>query len=368
MKICAIVGNRPQFIKLAPVSEALKEAGIEEVLVHTGQHYDANLSDVFFKDLQLPTPHYSLGVKSSLHGDMTGMILKGIEEILIKETPDCVLVYGDTNSTLAGALAAVKLKIPIAHVEAGVRIGNVHAPEEANRVMVSHIAQLHFCCTLRGVQSLAQENITKGVFLTGDTMLDAFLQFSELAQEKSSFLADHALLNKAIVLATFHRPENVDSEEGIKAILGIFDKVDPNITIIFPLHPRTKASFHKHNLLETLYSKKNVCVVPPISYLDVLAILQNVQYVLTDSGGLQREAFFAGKFNVFFFNEPCWQEIEESGWQKRYDCLNQKTIQALDLEGIPNKHEKSSLEARKAFGDGHAAKKIAAILKSPFAS
>lgn len=368
MKICAIVGNRPQFIKLAPVSEALKEAGIEEILVHTGQHYDANLSDVFFKDLQLPTPHYSLGIKSSLHGEMTGMMLKGIEDILIKETPDCVLVYGDTNSTLAGALAAVKLKIPIAHIEAGVRIGNIHTPEEANRIMVSPIAQFHFCCTLRSVQSLAQENITKGVFLVGDTMLDAFLQFSELAQRKSSFLTDHALLAKELVLATFHRPENVDSEEGLKAILGIFDKVAPNTTIIFPLHPRTKASLTKHKLFETLSSKKNVCVVPPISYLDILAILQNVPYVLTDSGGLQREAFFAGKFNYFFFNEPCWQEIEESGWQKRYDCLNKTTVATLDLNHLPKQPERSPLEARKAFGDGHAAKEIARILKSQFAS
>jgi UDP-N-acetylglucosamine 2-epimerase len=226
-------------------------------------------------------------------------MLSGIESILLKEKPDLVLIYGDTNSTLAGALASVKLRIPIAHIEAGVRIYDIFSPEEANRVIVSHIAQIHFCCTQNNVKNLKKEGIKKNVYWTGDVMFDAFKQFLKTAELRSTFIEQNHLKNKRVILATFHRPENVDNKNSLGKVLVIFQQQAFDVSIIFPLHPRTKKSFKKLGLLDKLESLPNVLCTDPISYLDTLSILTKAEFVLTDSGGLQREAFFAGKYSFF---------------------------------------------------------------------
>jgi UDP-N-acetylglucosamine 2-epimerase len=348
---------------MSPVSRALENVNIREVIVHTGQHYSHNLSDIFFKDLQLPVPHYHIDIQGrTLHGEMTGKILEETEKILLKEHPDLVLVYGDTNSTLAGALAAVKLQIPVAHVEAGVRIGNIHTPEEANRTMVSRIAQFHFCCTLHNVQTLAKEDIVQNVFLTGDVMRDAFIHFSTLAEEKSSFIRDHDLEKKSLVLATFHRPENVDFERGLHALLLLLTEVSREATIVFPIHPRTQKKFQQFGLWDKLKDYPKILTVDPISYLDTLAILAKTKYVITDSGGLQREAFFAGKFSFFFFDQHCWPEIQEAGWQEKCDCLTR-----WDAKSFSTFHRQTQGNPPvRIFGDGYAAEHIVSILTEKF--
>ena len=229
MKVCTIVGNRPQFIKEAPVSLQLAKYGIKEVLIHTGQHYDANMSDVFFDNLELPKPDYHFSITHRSHGAMTGEILTKIEEVLVKEQPDWVIIYGDTNSTLAGALAAVKLHIPAVHIEAGVRIYDLTAPEEVNRVLASHITTLHCCCTQHNVDNLKKEGITKNVYLTGDVMLDAFKIFSEKSKQTSNIIEKLGLKDTPYVLITFHRPENIDSKEGCLQLIRLMEQIPHNV-------------------------------------------------------------------------------------------------------------------------------------------
>ena len=236
MKIASVVGARPQFIKAAPVGKALRAAGHTEILVHTGQHYDDGMSAVFFRELEIPEPDYNLGVGSGSHGWQTGQMLIRIEEVLLAEKPDWVLVYGDTNSTLAGALAACKLHIPLAHVEAGLRSFNREMPEEHNRVLTDHCSDLLFCPTQTAVDNLAREAITQGVHLVGDTMYDAVLQFSEIARHRSTILQDLDLKPKGYLLATVHRPYNTDIPENLRNILAAFAEIEE--PIILPIHPR----------------------------------------------------------------------------------------------------------------------------------
>ena len=238
MKIVSVVGARPQFIKAAPVSKALRNAGHNEILIHTGQHYDYGMAQVFFDELNISEPDIDLEVGSGSHGRQTGQMLMRIEEVLLREEPDRVLVYGDTNSTLAGALAAVKLQIPLAHVEAGLRSFNREMPEEHNRVLTDHCSDLLFCPTQTAVDNLAKEGITQGVNLAGDTMYDAVLQFAEVAKQRSTILEDFGLKSKTYLLATLHRPYNVDVPENLNEILRAF--IEINEPILFAVHPRTR--------------------------------------------------------------------------------------------------------------------------------
>jgi len=352
MKICTIVGNRPQFIKEAPVSLQLAKYGIKEVLIHTGQHYDANMSDVFFDNLDLPKPDYHFSITHRSHGAMTGEILTKIEDVLLKENPNWVLVYGDTNSTLAGALAAVKLHIPIVHVEAGVRIHDLTAPEEVNRVLASRISTLHCCCTQHNVDNLKKEGITQNVYFTGDVMLDAFKQFSIVAENKSNILERCNLSQANYSLMTFHRPENIDTKEGCLQLIKLIKILDEKI--VFPIHPRTKNSFIKHKLWEGLESLKNLTLLDPISYLDTLKLVNNCNFVITDSGGLQREAFFAQKYCYFFYFDGCWPELEEIGWQTRYNLSES----SFDFSKRSNK-----MFSENPFGNGKAAEIIVNLLR-----
>ena len=351
MKIVSVVGARPQFIKAAPVSKALRNAGHNEILVHTGQHYDYGMSQVFFDELNISEPNINLEVGSSSHGWQTGQMLMRIEEVLLREEPDWVLVYGDTNSTLAGALAAVKLQIPLAHVEAGLRSFNREMPEEHNRVLTDHCSDLLFCPTQTAVDNLAKEGIIQGVNLVGDTMYDAVLQFSELAKERSSILKDFGLKSKKYLLATLHRPYNVDLPENLGNILTAFIEIaEP---IIFAVHPRTQERIKSlgNSLRSQLISSK-VRLIDPVGYLDMLLLEQNARLILTDSGGMQKEAYFFGVPCITLRPETEWVETVEAGWN---------VVVASDRSLIVEKARdlQSPFQSKRGmFGDGHASEVI----------
>lgn len=352
MRIVTVLGARPQFIKAAPVSKALQDAGHTEVLVHTGQHYDDTMSAVFFRELNLPEPAYNLGVGSGPHGWQTGQMLARIEEVLLAERPDWVLVYGDTNSTLAGALAAVKLHIPVAHVEAGLRSFNRTMPEEHNRVLTDHCADLLFCPTQTAVDNLAREGITQGVHLVGDTMYDAVLQFGALARERSTILDDLGLTPKGYLLATVHRPYNTDDPERLRTILEAF--VELGEPVVFPVHPRTRQRLEALNV-QTL-ERSNVRLIEPVGYLDMLMLEQHARLILTDSGGMQKEAYFFAVPCVTLRPETEWEETVRSGWNMLVEADSRRIWDAVENTAWP--------EGRPAplFGDGSAARQIVQIM------
>ncbi len=350
MKIVSVVGARPQFIKSAPVSLALAKAGHMEYLLHTGQHYDYGMSKVFFDELGLAEPAINLGVGSGPHGKQTSQMLMGIESVLIAQQPDVVLVYGDTNSTLAGALAAVKLQIKLAHVEAGLRSFNRSMPEEHNRVLTDHCADLLFCPTQTAVFNLEHEGITSGVHLVGDTMYDAVLLFGELAKAKSKILGQFGLDAGSYLLLTIHRAYNTDHPEVLKAILASLQ--DVNQPVIFPIHPRTKAALaaHQGSLPD------NVMIIDPIGYLDMLMLEQNARMILTDSGGMQKEAYFFKVPCLTLRSETEWVETISSGWNQLVGCDPNKISQALTHFEPPKN------DPQPVFGDGKASEKITRLL------
>lgn len=350
MKIVTIVGARPQFIKAAPVSKALREADHAEILVHTGQHYDYGMSQVFFEELGISEPDIDLGVGSGSHGWQTAQMLMRIEEILLTEKPDLVLVYGDTNSTLAGTLAAVKLHITLAHVEAGLRSFNREMPEEHNRVLTDHCSDLLFCPTQTAVDNLAREGITDGVHLVGDTMYDAVLQFSEIAHRRSTILQDLKLKSKDYLLATVHRPYNTDVPENLRNILTAFLEIGESI--VFPIHPRTRQRIAAlDGSFKSQLENCNVQFLEPVGYLDMLVLEQHARLILTDSGGIQKEAYFFGVPCVTLRPETEWVETVEAGWNVVVGNEPSLIVQkALNMQ--PHAAEKG------AFGDGRAGKRI----------
>ncbi|WP_062567264.1 non-hydrolyzing UDP-N-acetylglucosamine 2-epimerase [Pseudoalteromonas arabiensis] len=307
MKIVTILGARPQFIKAGSVSrEIAKYNDVQEVIVHTGQHYDANMSDVFFEEMKIPKPNYFLGVGGKSHGAMTGQMIEKIEEILLKEKPDWLLVYGDTNSTLAGAIAASKLHIKIAHVEAGLRSFNMRMPEEVNRILTDKVSSILFCPTKVAVDNLNNEGIanTKAqVHLSGDVMQDGAIFYRNLAEKPS------CIENDNYILCTIHRAENTDSTERLSAIVEALNEVAKKQHLILPLHPRTK------NKLESLDVKlaENIQVISPVGYLSMVWLIMNSQFIITDSGGLQKEAFFFEKRCITLRDETEWVELVDAG-------------------------------------------------------
>lgn len=317
MRIVSIIGARPQFIKAAAVSRVLRATpGVQEVLVHTGQHYDENMSEVFFRELEIPEPDYNLGIGSGTHGAQTGRILEAIEEVLLKEKPDWVLVYGDTNSTLAGALAAVKLHIPIAHVEAGLRSFNRKMPEEINRVLTDHAADLLFAPTEKAVENLRREGIPdERIHLVGDVMYDAALFYGEKARRESRILERLKLKSKEYILATVHRAENTDDPERLKTIIKGLCEVTKEVPIILPLHPRTRKALETYGLIEE--ARANIKLIEPIGYLDMVMLEQNALLIATDSGGVQKEAFYYRVPCVTLRTETEWVELVDAGW----NCL-----------------------------------------------
>jgi UDP-GlcNAc3NAcA epimerase len=351
MKILTIIGARPQFVKAAPVSKALRAAGHEEFLVHTGQHYDSKMSQIFFDEMGIPTPEVNLEVGSGNHGWQTGQILIRIEELLLEEKPDYVLVYGDTNSTLAGALAAVKLHIPIAHVEAGLRSFNRQMPEEHNRVLTDHCAKLLFCPTQTGVENLAKEGIEKGVHLVGDPMYDAVLQYSKIAEERSSILGELNIKPKGYLLLTIHRASNTDNPENLRKIFSALAKTGEQV--VFPLHPRTRAAMETMQIEMTDYP--NIKVIDPQGYIDMLMLEKNARMILTDSGGVQKEAFFFAVPCITLRLETEWVETVSSGWNQVVNVDQERILNALK-ESLP-----ASLPPA-LFGNGQSAYAIADIL------
>ena len=310
MKIVSIIGARPQFIKCAPVSRALRCVATE-ILVHTGQHYDANMCAVFFRDLDLPVPDYHLEVGSGSHGYQTGEMLKRIETVLLTQRPDWVLVYGDTNSTVAGALAAAKLHIPVAHVEAGLRSFNRAMPEEVNRVLTDHLACLLFCPTQTAVENLAREGITAGVHLVGDVMYDALWDHVEIAQHKSTILARLGLAPRSYILATIHRAENTDTPARLANLLQALTLLaQRGQPLVFPVHPRTRKR------MEALGWRPcaSLWLLEPVAYLDMLQLEAAARVILTDSGGVQKEAYWLRVPCVTLREETEWVETVRTGW------------------------------------------------------
>ncbi len=358
MKLVDIVGARPQFIKVGPILRAIEkhncehpDRAITEILVHTGQHYDYTLSRVFFEELELKEPDYHLGVGSGTHAYQTGEMLQRIEEVLLKEKPDLVMVYGDTNSTLAGALAAAKLHIPVAHVEAGLRSFNKKMPEEINRVLTDHISELLFCPTKTAVKNLEREGITQGVHLVGDVMYDSVLYNAELAERKSDILTRLGLKPKGYALATIHRAENTDNLERVQSIFQALEEIARGgLGVIVPLHPRTR-----RRIAECGLEPKEVQILQPVSYLEMLLLEKCAKIILTDSGGVQKEAFFFRVPCVTLREETEWVETVEAGWNTLVGYNSEKIAQAA-LEA------RSGVESAWPYGDGRAAERIVSLL------
>ena len=359
LKILTILGARPQFIKAGAISREIKkqkEEGkrLKEIIVHTGQHYDRNMSDVFFEELHLPKPDYWLGVGGKSHGAMTGEMISKLEEVMLKEKPDVVLVYGDTNSTLAGAIAASKLHIPIAHVEAGLRSYNMKMPEEINRILTDRVSKWLFCPTENAVKNLRKEgfpfklsnNDYQIVENIGDVMYDAVLYYKQFAK-KPKFASVYNLQPQNFILCTIHRAENTDNPKRLTSILEALQEIAKEIQIFLPLHPRTK------KVIQNLKLRiQNITIVNPVSYLEMIWLLDNCKLVMTDSGGLQKEAFFFKKLCITLRDETEWVELVENSFNVLGGAEKDKII-----ELYKNNKFNENINT-KLFGDGKASEKI----------
>lgn len=357
MKLLSLIGARPQIIKEAILNQEFEKKGIEEILVHSGQHYDFNMSDIFFQSLNVKTPDYNLGIGSGTHGEMTGRIMIEFEKIVMKEKPEVILVYGDTNTTLAGALVGAKLKIPVAHVEAGIRQEPKDMPEEINRVVTDHVSTFLFCPSKLATNNLKKENITEGVFFTGDIMYDLFLKMKPHFDE--SIINKFNLKENKYIVTTIHRDFNTDNKSNLEAILKELDKISKEIKVVFPIHPRTKKRIEEFDLKQ--YTK-NILMIEPLDYLSMMGLIQKSLFVITDSGGLQKEAYFAGKRAIVVMPDTGWRELTDVGWNilSRPDEIKDK-MNCVINDTIDSKVEN-------IYGDGNAGKKIVSYILNDFNS
>lgn len=362
MKIVSIVGARPQFIKVAAVTRVANSISqIQHVLIHTGQHYDENMSEVFFQELEIPKPDYNLGIGSGTHGAQTGRMLEAIEQVLRQIIPDLVLVYGDTNSTLAGALAAVKLHIRVAHIEAGLRSYNRRMPEEINRVLTDHASDLLFAPTEAAVKNLKQEGMPSDrIFLVGDVMYDAALYYGAKAERESQILQELGLRPKEYVLATIHRAENTDDAQRLGNIFKGLELLAKEIAVIIPLHPRAREALKQQGLLAEV--SDHICVVEPVGYLDMVMLEKHSMLIATDSGGVQKEAFFNGVPCATLRNETEWVELIKLGWNRLVPPMSATKI-FDDLSGMV---EQRGLPAF-PYGNGNTGQKIVNTLMTKYA-
>ncbi|HYO50815.1 MAG TPA: UDP-N-acetylglucosamine 2-epimerase (non-hydrolyzing) [Chloroflexia bacterium] len=351
MKILSVVGARPQFVKAAPVGRALATAGVRNVLLHTGQHYDPGMSGVFFSELGIEEPDYNLGAGSGSHATQTAAMLTGIEEVVLSERPDWLLIYGDTNSTLAGALAAAKLGVPVAHVEAGLRSYNRSMPEEINRVVADSLSTFLFCPTNIAVDNLAREGVVSGVHVVGDVMYDAVLWASERVPDgEESILARLGLERGGYLLATVHRASNTDSVENLTAIMWALHATEERV--VFPVHPRTLKALYNAGIRPG----DNIMQIEPVSYLDMIALEKHARKILTDSGGVQKEALWFGVPCITMRDETEWVETVECGWNT---LTGTNPARILEATHAPRPHGTPP----QIYGDGKAAEKIATLLK-----
>ena len=352
-RILTIVGARPQFVKAAAVSRKLKEHNIEEILVHTGQHFDANMSEVFFKEMEIPQPTYNLDIHGLNHGAMTGRMLESIESILIKEQPEAVMVFGDTNSTLAGALAAKKLHIPVIHVEAGLRSFNMEMPEEINRILTDRIANILFCPTDAALHNLQREgfdHFQATIIKNGDVMQDAALYYAQKAAVKSTIIEQ--LMLDRFVLATIHRQENTDDIHKLQNLIKGLNDINHEVRVILPMHPRTKHILAQHHI------KPTFTIIEPVGYFDMIRLLQHCQMVITDSGGVQKEAFFFGKHCITLREQTEWVELIDNGFNTLVG-----TDETLLFAAYHEMKRKQSDFSLNLYGNGTAAEQIAQTLK-----
>jgi UDP-GlcNAc3NAcA epimerase len=347
-RVLSVVGNRPQFIKSAPLSEALRNRGVEEIVLHTGQHYDRELSGIFFDELGLAPPRHRLDAGAGTHAAQTARMLPGIERTILDEAPDAVVVYGDTNSTLAGALAAVKVHVPVAHVEAGLRSFDRTMPEEVNRIVVDAVSTLLLCPSDGAVANLRRESHTEGVHQVGDVMYDASLRLGPLARERSRALADAGVEPRSYVLATIHREANVQPARLRELLDGLGRVGEP---VILPAHPRTRATID----LEDIPVGPTIRLLPPLGYLDLAALASQARVVATDSGGLQKEAYWYGVPCVTLRESTEWVETVEAGWNV-VAGTDAASVAAAIAEAAPAR------EHPPLYGDGRAAEKIADLL------
>jgi UDP-GlcNAc3NAcA epimerase len=373
MKVVTIVGARPQFIKAEAVTRACQRYNqrcrfnrrLQEILIHTGQHYDYLMDKIFFEELDLPKPNYHLGVGSGSHGRQTGMMLERIEAVLVKEKPEVVVVYGDTNSTLAGALSAAKLNIPVAHVEAGLRSFNRTMPEEINRLLTDHLSTFLFCPTDQAVRNLLREGIKDGkgkmVKKVGDVMYDSILYYLKLSERKSTILKDlgfdtsHESRVTSYYLATLHRAENTDDPKRLESILKALNEIGRNTSVVLPLHPRTKKMIETYHLFSEF---KNIKFIEPVSYLNMLKLEKNAKAILTDSGGVQKEAYWLKVPCLTLREETEWVETIKSGW----NVLVGVGVKRIIKEVSHTKKRRRYLKGNRVFGDGKASQKIVQIL------
>jgi len=347
MKIVTILGARPQFIKAGSVSrEISKHNSLEEVIVHTGQHYDANMSDIFFDEMKIAKPNYFLGIGGKSHGAMTGQMIEKIEEVVVKENPDWIIVYGDTNSTLAGAIVASKLHIKLAHIEAGLRSFNMKMPEEVNRILTDRVSNVLFCPTDTAVKNLQKEgyeNLDSKIVKSGDVMQDGAMFYKELAIKPKCTIDDK------YILATIHRAENTDDEKRLSGIFSALNEIGKDKQVILPLHPRTK------NILKNLaLDIQNLTIIEPVGYLEMVWLIDNSSLVMTDSGGLQKEAYFFEKPCITLRDETEWVELVDLGTNVLVGADKEKILNAYKNSSVFNKeHSKLNL-----YGGGTASKRI----------
>lgn len=349
MKTLTVIGARPQFIKAATVSRAFREKNLKEVIVHTGQHYDANMSEVFFTEMDIPKPDYFLNISGLSHGAMTGQMMEKIEDVLKKESPDIVLVYGDTNSTLAGALAAVKLHIPVAHVEAGLRSFNMKMPEEVNRILTDRVSSRLFCPTAAAIKNLEDEGYGKfgsQITLSGDVMLDAAWYYTSKAETYQT-LQRFGLNQGEYFLCTVHRAENTDDLAKLTNIIEALNILSDTAAVVVPLHPRTR------KIIETNQLKARFTIIEPVGYFDMINLTRNSACVLTDSGGLQKEAYFFGKFCVTMRDQTEWVELVQAGHNRLTGADTKKITDAVEYFRGRKLRDQDHL-----YGDGRAAYRI----------
>ena len=353
--IITIVGARPQFIKAAPVCKALKEFGLVEALVHTGQHYDKVMSDVFFDQLGIPAPVVNFGVGSGSHAVQTAKMMIKLDALFAENRPDAVLVYGDTNSTLAGSLTASKLGIPVIHIEAGLRSFNKNMPEEQNRVLTDHISDFLFCPTQRAIDNLRKENVTGQIHIVGDTMKDAVDMFTPVALATSDILQQLGLNGQKFVLATIHRHYNTDNQVKLKELFEAFSNI--NRKIIVPAHPRLQSKINRH----TVKLPNNLVLTEPVSYFDMLVLQRNAEVIVTDSGGLQKEAYFHKKPCVTLRPETEWIETVDVGCNR----LAWDSVENM-VTAIEGALMEPAVSYPQLFGDGNAAAAVAKIINDSF--